>query len=186
MNAALDVSYVDDSATVACIRFHDWSDREPESVRISHLPVSSPYEPGMFYRRELPCLLHALKQESIQFSIIVIDGYVHLKPPIYKGLGLYLAESLGYDAMIIGVAKNPLKIADRYKNIYRGGSRRPLFISAAGMGLDGAADLIDSMHGEFRVPTLIKMADTLSRGHQPSIMDYHLYPLTDRRMRWQT
>jgi len=161
--AILDVGYRNDSATVACVRFHNWADHEPVGVRITHVMVSSGYEPGYFYRRELPCLLHALYRESIQFSVIVIDGYVQLNPPRNKGLGLHLAESLEYDAAVIGVAKNPLKVADRYRRIFRGISKRPLYISAVGMNLDRAADLIHSMHGEYRLPTLIKMADSLCR-----------------------
>jgi len=161
--AILDVSYSNELATIACVQFYDWTDHEPAGMRISHLMVSSRYEPGYFYRRELPCLLHALQQEPMQFSDIIIDGYVQLNPPRNKGLGLHLAESLEYDAAVIGVAKNPLRIADRYRRICRGRSKKPLFISAAGMSLDLAADMIRSMHGEYRLPTLIKMADTLCR-----------------------
>ena len=163
MNAILDVWYGKKYSIASCVRFSTWIDGNPIGVRITKLPVQAKYEPGMFYRRELPCLMHALQRESMKFNTLIIDGYVHLKPPRNKGLGLHLAESLGYEAVIIGVAKNPLTEADRYSSIYRGKSKKPLFISAFNMSLSRAADLIGSMHGEYRIPTLIKMADTLCR-----------------------
>jgi deoxyribonuclease V len=39
-----------------------------------------------------------------------------------------------------------------------------LFITAAGVSLERAADYIKAMHGPFRLPTLLKRVDQLCRG----------------------
>jgi len=165
MKAILDVRYEKGRAIVACVRFRNWSDSRPAGVRITEVEVQADYVPGRFFERELPCLLHALKQERTRFEVIVIDGYVHLKPPLRKGLGRHLAEALPYPAVVVGVAKNPLKIADRFLSVYRGRSRRPLFVSAIHISTERAGELIQGMEGPFRSPALIKRADQLSRGH---------------------
>jgi hypothetical protein len=80
-----------------------------------------------------------------------------------KGLGIHLFESLSYAPVVIGVAKNPLKIAERFVPIHRGRSRKPLFVSAAGCPVQEAARSILSMHGPYRIPTLLKQADHHAR-----------------------
>ena len=43
----------------------------------------------------------------------------------------------------------------------RRGSRKPLYVSAAGCGLQDAADRVLRMHGPHRIPTLVRRADQL-------------------------
>jgi deoxyribonuclease V len=50
--------------------------------------------------------------------------------------------------------------------IVRGQSRQALFVSAAGMDQERAAELVRGMHGQHRIPTLVKRADSLARGHE--------------------
>ncbi|MCX7966460.1 MAG: endonuclease V [Syntrophorhabdaceae bacterium] len=161
MKAAIDVYYEEDRSIGVCIIFNDWKDSTPYDVKRVVLPPARDYFPGKFYRRELPCILSLLETIDYPFEIIIIDGYVHLKRG--KGLGTYLFESLPYPSSIIGVAKNPLKIADKFMAIKRGNSNRPLFISSIGCSLEYAAESIISMHGKYRIPTLLKMADSLTR-----------------------
>ena len=111
MNAILDVCYSTCRAVTSCIQFNGWKDGHPHASNVSEMDIPSDYVPGRFFERELPCLLHALEQEAVRFEVFVIDGFVHLKPPREKGLGYYLAESVPYPAAVIGVAKNPLKMA---------------------------------------------------------------------------
>ena len=166
MNAILDVCYGNGTTVVACVQFSNWTDSHPSAVSISELDVQAAgYVPGRFFERELPCLLYALKRETVRFEVIVIDGFVHLKPPLKKGLGFHLAESLSYPVAVIGVAKNPLKVADRFLPVLRGRSSKPLFVSAINISIERAAELIKSMNGEFRIPTLIKMTDQLCRAN---------------------
>ncbi|MEO0447815.1 MAG: endonuclease V, partial [Verrucomicrobiota bacterium] len=120
------------------------------------------YQPGEFYRRELPCLLAAIEAVSCPVEALIIDGYVWLdggKP----GLGAHLHRSLDEKVPVIGVAKNPFSQASDVELVYRGTSKRPLYVSAAGVDLRQAAQTIYRMHGEHRLPTLLKRVDRLCR-----------------------
>ena len=60
----------------------------------------------------------------------------------------------------MGVAKSPFKGSCKLvREICRGGSKRPLFVSAIGMDIDEAARLVKRMSGEFRMPGLLKILD---------------------------
>jgi deoxyribonuclease V len=78
-------------------------------------------------------------------------------------LGLYLFDRLGGRIAVIGVAKSKYGPAEGEIAIVRGGAKRPLYITAAGMPKQTAADAIAGMHGTHRIPTLLKAADRLSR-----------------------
>jgi len=47
--------------------------------------------------------------------------------------------------------------------VLRGGSRRPLLVTAAGLAPADAADLVRAMAGPHRLPDALKRVDTLSR-----------------------
>jgi deoxyribonuclease V len=163
MKAALDVHYESDRSIAACVVFDDWLDSEPtELIRVVE-PRALPYRAGRFYERELPCLMSVLERSGCEFDTIIIDGYVHLSSDAGKGLGAHLFESLPYSPAVIGVAKNPLKVADHFVLILRGRSRKPLFVSAIGCPVDQAARSILGMHGQYRIPTLLKLADHHAR-----------------------
>lgn len=60
----------------------------------------------------------------------------------------------------MGVAKSPFKGSCKLvRKICRGGSKRPLFVSAIGIDVDEAARLVKGMSGEFRMPGLLKILD---------------------------
>lgn len=163
MIAALDVHYDEASptATAAAVVFESWAD---DAVPIAEYkaPCSGiqPYEPGEFFKRELPCLLAVLDKVNEPVSLIVIDGYVSLgdKP----GLGLRLWEVLGKKTPIIGVAKTRFHSADAVE-MTRGDSKAPLYVTAVGIEPETAAEHIRKMHGLFRIPTLLKRVDQLAR-----------------------
>lgn len=163
MKAALDVHYGCSGATAACVIFKSWKDCSPVEIHRAFIANAAGYKPGRFFERELPCLLSVLDTANRKFESIVIDGYVHLQPGMGKGLGLHLWEALPYKTKILGVAKNPLKVADRFARILRGRSRKPLFISAVGCSLAEAKRAILSMHGSYRIPTLLRIVDQYSR-----------------------
>lgn len=123
--------------------------------------------PGELYRRELPGILAALEQLNHTPSLVIVDGYVSLADGT-PGLGAHLFHALDEEVSVIGVAKSPFKGADYARQMYRGGSRRPLYITAAGMSLAHAEGCVRSMHGTHRLPTMLKRADTLSRAGLPS------------------
>lgn len=163
MNAILDVYYDRRIAHAACVEFLKWTDAAPVRTIVAATEAPSDYRPGRFFERELPCLLTVLKKANRHFGSIVIDGYVYLKAPVIKGLGAYLEQALPYSPIVIGVAKNPLQVADRFVAITRGRSKRPLFISSVNMPLKEAAKLVSNMDGAFRIPTLIRLADKTCR-----------------------
>lgn len=164
MKAAVDVHYGREGATAACVVFESWEDTAPIEVHRATIADPAEYQPGRFYERELPCLLAVLRVAGREFESIVIDGYVHLRPGAGKGLGQHLREALPYPAAVIGVAKNFLKVADRFVPVLRGRSYKPLFVSAVGCPLAEARKTLLIMPGPYRIPTLLKLADTLARG----------------------
>ena len=164
MKAALDVHYSGESAVAACVAFRDWHDGEPTRLVRVAVPVGGRYRAGRFFERELPCLMTVLEEAREEFETIVIDGYVHLKSELGLGLGTHLARALEFSSMIIGVAKNPLRSADRFVPVARGRSAKPLFVSALGCPLEDAARWVREMHGPHRIPTILRLADQHARG----------------------
>ena len=121
------------------------------------------YISGQFYKRELPCILKILGKVKEPIEVLVIDGYVWLDRKRNPGLGAYLYDALDEQVKIIGVAKSAFKGSSHAKKVYRGRSKKPLFVTAAGISFSEAATNIQSMHGNHRIPTLLKMVDQLSR-----------------------
>lgn len=142
-------------------------DRWTASVAQEEVVVSirdvAPYEPGYFFRRELPCLTAVLKALKHPPQCVVIDGYVWLSDENHYGLGGHLFDALQRQVPIIGVAKTRFHNATSAISITRGTSQSPLFITAAGMDSSRAAECIREMHGPFRIPTLLKRVDSLCR-----------------------
>ncbi|MBX7228904.1 MAG: endonuclease V [Burkholderiaceae bacterium] len=162
MIACLDVFYRSAQASCACVLFSAWTDSLPAQEFVRVVSPIEPYEPGHFYRRELPCLLAILGDLSQLPTVIVIDAYVWLDSHAAPGLGARLYEALNQKIPVIGVAKSRFLGAPAIP-ITRGKSRSPLFVSAAGMESTLAAHYIEKMHGAFRIPTLIQRTDQLSR-----------------------
>lgn len=119
-----------------------------------------PYKPGAFFERELPPLM-AVLHETSGLDLLIIDGYVTLDPDGRPGLGHHVKEAL--EIPVIGVAKTAFQPATHAIEVYRGGSRRPLYVTADGLAPAEAADLVRAMAGPNRLPTALKRADTLSR-----------------------
>lgn len=165
MILALDTYYQNDTAKTVCIRFHHWADEQHADVLTEELGSVEEYQPGAFYRRELPCILSILKKTDVQDTeAIIIDGYVLLDDTGKHGLGGYLYEALNRKIPVIGVAKtNFANNTLHKKEVYRGGSQRPLYITTLGIPPETACNYIRSMHGAYRIPTLLKTLDTLTR-----------------------
>jgi deoxyribonuclease V len=163
MILAVDVKYSEECAVAAGVVFAGCGDETPEREVVSCLTTPAEYQPGQFYRRELPCILKLLTDNGLAPDIIIIDGFVYLDGVSRPGLGKHLYDALHGDVAVIGVAKTPFKgISPRYQ-LFRGGSTRPLYITAVGIHLDIAKDFIRDMHGRHRLPTMLKRVDHLSR-----------------------
>lgn len=163
MILAVDVRYESRCAVVAGVLFSSWRDQAPERELLTTIPVPAEYQPGEFYKRELPCILKLIEENDLRPECIVVDGFVYLDGARRPGLGKHLYDALHGKAAVIGVAKTAfLGIGPEYE-VFRGGSRKPLYVTAVGMELDYAKELIRSMHGEHRIPTLLKRVDLKSR-----------------------
>ena len=162
MKACLDVGYRTGQTIAACVLFRSWTDERCAGEIVERTGGAEAYAPGQFYRRELPALLAILKKVPEPLAAIIIDGYVWLREERAPGLGAHLYAALGNATPVIGVAKSHFH-GTAAAEVMRGKGRRPLYITAAGMSADTAVGHIRSMHGDFRIPTLLKRADWLSR-----------------------
>lgn len=165
MILAVDVTYTASGAGVAGVLFERWDDAKPVRQIVVEVQEVAEYEPGQFYKRELPCIARLLEQVSETLDCIVINGYVWLGTPERGGLGAHLYEHLQRAMPIIGVAKSEFVGTPDETKVYRGGSSKPLFVTTAGIDLEQAKAHITAMHGKFRMPDLLKLVDGLSRGH---------------------
>ncbi|AGC48918.1 hypothetical protein MYSTI_07646 [Myxococcus stipitatus DSM 14675] len=162
MLACLDVDYRSEVTVAACVVFRDWTDAAEAAHHVERGPPAESYEPGQFYRRELPHLLKVLARVPETLEAIVVDGYVWLgeeKP----GLGAHLYEALGRAVPVIGVAKTAFHSSNNAVPVLRGQSQRPLFVTAVGLSPTAAAAHIQRMHGDARRPTLLGRVDRLCR-----------------------
>lgn len=166
MILATDVGYAGDRGTAAVIGFGAWSDERASFSETATCTVEAEYRPGSFFERELPCILPLVQRVARHRAagIVVIDGYVDLggKP----GLGGYLFEALelsGLSVAVVGVAKNRFYGAPAVE-VMRGESKHPLYVSTRGVDADTAARWIAGMHGPYRMPTLLRVVDQLTRG----------------------
>jgi deoxyribonuclease V len=164
MIACTDVYYTEAHAIAACLLFCDWRDDCSYLELTDRIEEPADYEPGRFYRRELPALLSVVEKLPERPDIIMVDGYVWLGQESEPGLGAYLYQAVGGTTAVIGVAKTLFKEGPAVRGIRRGTSVRPLYVTAAGMDLNEAAERVVQMHGKFRIPTLLKKVDRLCRG----------------------
>jgi deoxyribonuclease V len=161
--AILDAAYTPDAAGVGCVLAEGWNAPAATAELAKHIPgAPQRYEPGSFYKRELPLLLAMIHGLPERPDAYVIDGYVWLGPG-KPGLGAHLFERLGSGVPVVGAAKTPFRGDTWSALVLRGQSQRPLHVTAAGMDTAEAAALVSGMHGEHRVPTLLRLADRLAR-----------------------
>ncbi|MBI1251072.1 MAG: endonuclease V [Alphaproteobacteria bacterium] len=162
MIAIFDAAYGATRAAIACVEAQNWTDDQPSATSAFAQSAAAPYEPGAFYKRELPLLLRALARLRARPEMLVIDGYVWLDAHGRPGLGAHLHRET--DIPVVGVAKTAFRDAQHFSTpVLRGASAKPLFVTAAGMDATHAAARVRAMHGNSRIPTLLKTADTLAR-----------------------
>ncbi|OBW43045.1 Endonuclease V [Chryseobacterium sp. MOF25P] len=162
---AFDTFYYEDFAKTVCIAFEDWNSETESFIYSENTEISADYESGAFYKRELPCILSLLKKIDLkEGDLIIVDGYVTLDNSGKIGLGGYLYESLNKKYPVIGIAKNGFASEDNLrKTIFRGESKTPLFLTAVGIDTDDTKIKVENMYGAYRIPTLLKKLDQLTR-----------------------
>lgn len=163
MIACFDVHYREDHAQVAAVLFQDWMDEVAYKTYTIQTPLAGEYEPGQFYKRELPVIQAILEVIEEPLDFLVVDSYVFLGEE-RPGLGAYLYEALERKIPVIGVAKTHFRAAEPVEQaILRGQSAKPLFVTSLGFPTDWAAGRVQKMAGAYRLPDLIKLADQLSK-----------------------
>jgi deoxyribonuclease V len=165
--ACLDAYHREGQTTAACVLADKWTDAAPHAELVRIVPAHHPYVAGQLFRRELPALLAVLAEVGSPLEAAVVDGYVWLSQEHYPGLGAHLYTVLEERIPVIGVAKTRYVGAPGIA-VTRGRSRSPLFITAAGIPVEQAVAHIREMHGNSRIPALLKRADKLSRLGAPA------------------
>jgi deoxyribonuclease V len=162
----VDVDYRTSCAVAAGVGVAAWEGAHAmleRTVRVEGAPL--PYEPGAFYRRELPplvALLDELGARDAEPSVIVVDGYVWLGEG-RPGLGAHLYEVRGRRTPVVGVAKEAFHDNGVALPVLRGASRRPLYVTSIGLDPHDAAAAVVGMHGPGRIPTMLRLVDRLAR-----------------------
>jgi deoxyribonuclease V len=164
MLVAIDVYYLESGAKSVAVVF-DWHDAAPQQTHIVHVSEVAEYESGQFYKRELPCILAVLEAIDLtNISAIIVDGHVYIDNDKNYGLGAYLWAALGKKIPIIGVAKRSFHATEAVTiPILRGQSETPLFVSTIGIATEIAAEHVRTMHGAYRMPTVLKALDGVTR-----------------------
>jgi deoxyribonuclease V len=162
MIAFTDVHYRDTDATAACVVVDRWDAATPGDEWTRVVSPIAAYEPGAFFKRELPCLLEVLRPAPA-LRWVVIDGYVWLDANRTPGLGARLHEALG-GVPVIGLAKTKWKGSAFATPVPRPGSTKPLFFTCVGVDEATALGDVARLHGAHRLPTLVKHVDALARG----------------------
>ena len=165
MIIAIDVYYQDKKAIVAGVLFHFWDAPKAAEEIVIEMEIDriGEYEPGQFYKRELPCILALLETLETLPEIIVIDGYVYLGSEQNPGLGQRLYDAIEGRSIVIGVAKTRFQDTPASTEVYRGQSRTPLYVTAIGLSIPEAKRFIKDMQGENRIPALLKRVDRLTK-----------------------
>ena len=165
MILAIDVYYhKDTTARVIGVGF-DWDDHIPKQVYKETVHQAAAYVPGQFYKRELPCILKLLDHIQLdQVTCIIVDGHVFIDNNKTFGLGGHLWKSLKEEIPIIGVAKRSFHDTAQVSiPVLRGTSTNPLYVSSIGIAIEEAVKNIQHMHGQYRIPTILKALDQLTR-----------------------
>ena len=164
MIIATDIHYKETYAKAVCVAF-EWKDAVPAKIYTTTIDEVAPYVPGEFYKRELPCILKVLEQVDLNVvEAIIVDGHVFVHDDQKYGLGAYLWEALDKKIPIIGIAKksfiNTKKVATP---VLRGSSEKPLFVSCIGLDKEIVLEKVALLHGEHRMPTILKLLDAVTK-----------------------
>lgn len=164
------------SAHIAAIAIEDWSsDTIIKSWEIDKQGIDCEYIPGQFYKRELPCLIELWnnidEQDKKQISTIIVDGFYNIWDGRH-GLGHHFYDWLcenGYSVEVVGIAKSPCRETSEFTlPVFRTEEskkckcRSALWVNGSNMENDYQSKVL-SMDGKYRIPTMIKAVDKLSR-----------------------
>jgi len=158
----VDVDYRAGYAIAAGVLIQDWDSTECAVITVK-IDNVQPYEPGAFYKRELPCILEVLKHVNVKLGCIVVDGYVRLGEDQHDGLGAHLYHATNIP--VIGVAKTYFAGTPAEAEVFRGGSKKPLYVTSIGGDEEAARKVIEEMAGDHRLPGMLKYVDHVCRSN---------------------
>ena len=161
---ALDTHYEDaiNKAWTGFVLFEAWEATQTiNEGRDAHVGLS-PYQPGQFYRRELPCVRPVVDRFVADINLVIIDGYVDLGPD-KPGFGRHLYDAYDHQFDVVGVAKNRFK-GNTAAEVLRGTSQKPLYVTST-TDIEIARRGVLAMCGHYRLPDLLRRVDQLARGH---------------------
>jgi deoxyribonuclease V len=162
--AAVDVHYPEaGGAYAALVLASDDRFAEIAAEHVTYVADVAPYQAGAFYERELPAIQAAMARCDAPPRLLMVDGYVDLDPRGRPGLGAHVHVHAATSIPTIGVAKTSFRTATHALPVLRGGSRRPLYVTAAGLAAVDAARIVREMAGDHRIPDALKRVDTLCR-----------------------
>jgi deoxyribonuclease V len=90
------------------------------------------------------------------------------------GLGFHLHQALHSLIPVVGIAKTAFVGAEessQVAKVFRGESKRPLFVTSVGIELATASHWVQSMAGPYRIPLLVAAVDRLARSAQPAMQN---------------
>ena len=155
--------------------FESWADSDVlYYVTSKRNCIDAEYKSGELYKRELPCIMQCLSMVNIDdIDTIIVDGYVWLSEDgkeLVKGLGARLNDAIklryGFEKSIVGIAKNPyhVKIPNCVEIKHGLESEKPLYVTSSDISIsDYYSVLVSRMHGDYRIPTILKLVDSKTR-----------------------
>ena len=161
---AIDVHYPDSGGARAALVVGDEPTFPAITLeRVCWLDEAMPYQPGSFFKRELPPI-RAVLEGVDPLDLLIVDGYVDLDPDGRPGLGAHVHDELGLP--VIGVAKTAFRTATHAVEVLRGEATNPLYVTAIGLSREDAANHVRNMSGAFRLPDALRRVDALARGRE--------------------
>lgn len=161
--------------------FESWSSSDVSYYVTSKREcIDAEYKSGELYKRELPCIMQCLSMVNLDnIDTIIVDGFVWLSEDgieLSKGLGARLNDAIqrihGTMKTIVGIAKNPyhVKIPSCIEVKHGLESEKPLYVTCSELGYaEYYATLVSRMHGDYRIPTILKLVDTKTREFKSKI-----------------
>lgn len=164
MVVIIDVDYDEETRKghVAGIVVKEILAEQEEYVLTAIVTEIEDYIPGQFYRRELKSIESIICQMNIEdIEMIVVDGYADSGTEEHA-LGTYVYEK--YKIPVIGIGKNRYnRCVLKNIEVYRGDSKKPLYVTSKGIDNEQAKKLVGKMAGKYRLPYLVKIADNRAR-----------------------
>jgi deoxyribonuclease V len=157
MYLAVDVQY-GDTAHIAGVVFRRWDDEYAHTIYNTHLVSYEIYEPGKFWKRELPCIQYLLEFVREPITAIIVDAHCWLRQD-EPGMGEHLYRATGIP--VIGIAKNQYCENGVAKPVFRNNTAKPLWVSSSGCDIDPQS--VKHLWGPYRIPKMLKLADSQSR-----------------------